>query len=81
MTTKCDISIYDILPDLDSYLTDVEENLKMNNDYEDYLKDPSGVIRDVILDFGNWADRDPFSMYDGIELVDAIIRDYVHPCG
>jgi hypothetical protein len=80
MTDKCTIdnpNIYDILPDLGSYLSDVENNLKLEPDLETwvrYQENPGPFILDVLLYFGKFpegVDKEDYALL--------AIEGYLHP--
>lgn len=53
--TEKTLSVYDILPQFDSYIADVENNLSMDPvEWRSYLQDPAPYLIDMILDFGEF---------------------------
>jgi hypothetical protein len=52
-------TVHDLIPEFDSYVHDMEQNLKMDGedstDWQDYLANPVPYVTDLLLDFGDWT--------------------------
>lgn len=49
-----DLTVYDLLPEIDSYMHQVEENLRQDGrSWNQYQRNPVPFVIDVINDFGS----------------------------
>lgn len=85
MLAEQELGIYDILPDLGSYLADLEGSLQYmevalgdGQDWDAYQSDPVPFVVDVLLDFGTWPDSIQAGA-ERIEEAERLANQWAHP--
>lgn len=74
------LTVYDVLPEFDSYLADVEQNLEMDEEsWKAYQADPYPVAVDVLSDFGEFARDVPRELASHV--IETVAERWAHPRG
>lgn len=72
-----ELGVHDILPDFDSYIADVEWNLKHDlRSWRMYQKDATPFIIDLLCDFGEWDKFGKLNSRDVQSLAQTAARNY-----
>lgn len=78
VTSLSEITVYEVLPGFDSYVADMEVNLKMDPEtWAQYRENPVPFVTDLLLDFGEF---DPKIDGDHAQdVVDEVVTTWAGP--